>query len=767
MQEDVRHPGLGCHIAILSTALAALLRYAGLDLMGEASPATIIFIFPVILSAWYSGLWPGLLATALGCWAGNYLYLGPPFSSEIASMGEAVALGLFVVSGVTISGLCEALHVSRRRAQNEVRRALQEAAERQRAEERLRRSEERFRASQEASIFGVAILKAIREPSGDIADFEWEYANPTAATILKRPVSELVGRRSLDVFPSNRKIADLFERYVRVVQTGEPHDFEMRYQGDGIDGWFRIMAVQLGDGVAVSFADITERRRQEEELRESEARFRQLAEAMPHIVWVADASGQNRYFNRQWTEFTGRPLAEGLTERWSESVHPDDVALVRARWATSLKEGTPFTTEYRLRGKDGEYRWHVVRGLPIKGENGQVLCWYGSSTDIDEPKRLAEALKEADRRKDEFLATLSHELRGPLAPIRNAVQILNLRGPSEPILQSAKEVIDRQVAKMAVLIDDLLDINRITHGKLELRPARVKLASVLHHAMETARPYAELAGHELAVQLPAEPIYLNADAIRLTQVFSNLLTNAYKYTDKGGRISLTAVRENGEVVVVVKDNGIGIAPEFLPSVFERFAQEQSALERSQGGLGIGLALVKGLVELHGGTVSAQSPGLGKGSEFVVRLPALSEEGDLLTPHCASSKSNDRSGIAHRILIVDDDEDGAVSLAALLRLGGNEVQTARDGWEAIAAAERFCPDVVLMDLGMPKLNGLDACRRIREQAWGRDMMVVALTSWGTEADRQRTAAAGFDAHLVKPVEHATLDRILNRLETEPL
>jgi PAS domain S-box-containing protein len=398
----------------------------------------------------------------------------------------------------------------------------------------------------------------------------------------------------------------------------------------------------------------------------------------------------------------------------------------------------------------------------------ETICRY--VTVAYERLRLLSQLQEADRRKDEFLATLAHELRNPLAPVRNAVQVLRLQGPDRPELRWGRDVIDRQVGHLTRLIDDLLDISRITRNKLELRKERVELTEVIRGAVETSRPLIEQCGHELTVTLPPEPIHLYADLVRLAQVFMNLLTNAAKYTDRGGRIWLTAElasreRERPEVVVRVKDTGVGIPAEKLPRLFEIFFQVDRSLERSQGGLGIGLSLVRRLVELHGGSVQAHSAGVGKGSEFSVRLPVLAETPK---PQPTPERTDDgatKAGTGRRVLVVDDNRDSADSLALLLGLGGNEVQAAYDGLAAVEAAEHFRPEVVLLDIGMPKLNGYDACRRIREQPWGKRMMLIALTGWGQEEDKRRTEEAGFNTHMVKPVDLAALKQLLVSLSHE--
>ncbi len=377
--------------------------------------------------------------------------------------------------------------------------------------------------------------------------------------------------------------------------------------------------------------------------------------------------------------------------------------------------------------------------------------------------RLYEELREGDRRKDEFLAILAHELRNPLAPIRNSLQIMQLAGHDREAVDGSRAMIERQVQQMVRLVDDLLDLSRISRGKMELRSERVELATIIHSALETSRPLIEQAGHELTVRLPTEPVLLDADSTRLAQVFSNLLNNAAKYTEGAGQIRLTAEREDGSVTVRVRDNGVGISEEMLPRIFEMFTQVDRSLERAQGGLGIGLTLVKRLVEMHGGTVEARSKGPAQGSEFVVRLP-VAAEGKATEKHAAGGVENDVPRPKRRILVVDDNRDSVDSLALMLRMTGNEVRTAHDGVEAVDAAATFNPEIILLDIGLPRLNGFDAARRIREQVGSKNIVIVALTGWGQEEDRRRSQEAGFDHHMVKPVDPQSLMKLLACLKS---
>ncbi|HET9327794.1 MAG TPA: ATP-binding protein [Candidatus Eisenbacteria bacterium] len=409
-------------------------------------------------------------------------------------------------------------------------------------------------------------------------------------------------------------------------------------------------------------------------------------------------------------------------------------------------------------------RWIHAVYSPTLDARGVPDGWVAVVLDIDARRRSEEALKDADRRKDEFLATLAHELRNPLAPIRNATQILKLKGAAAHEVDWARDVIDRQMQHMTRLIDDLLDVSRITRNQIELRREHVSLSRVIHGAVETSRPLIDSLGHTLSLALPSEHIELDADLTRLAQAFANLLNNAAKFTERGGQITVAARREGSDVVVSVRDTGIGLPSDKLASVFDLFTQVDRSLERSRTGLGIGLTMVKRLVEMHGGSVTAHSDGLGRGSEFVVRLPILSTSSATRTQSVADDV-HPASQAGRRVLVVDDNDDSATSLGMMLGAMGYEVRTAADGVAGLRTAKEFRPDVALLDIGMPRMNGYELARRIREQPWGRSMVLIAVTGWGQAEDQARTIEAGFDEHLVKPVDPTTLlGRLKHRLES---
>ena len=374
----------------------------------------------------------------------------------------------------------------------------------------------------------------------------------------------------------------------------------------------------------------------------------------------------------------------------------------------------------------------------------------------------SEQLRDSDRRKDEFLATLAHELRNPLAPIRNALQIIQLADNNGPAVDQARGMMERQLGQMVRLIDDLLDVSRISRGKFELRKERMDLAAAIKSAVDTAQPLIDAAGHRLTVSAGTQPIYLDADPVRLAQIFSNLLNNAAKYMDRGGRIWLTVTPDEHEVAVSVRDTGIGIPAEALPGIFDMFSQVDHSLERAQGGLGIGLTLAKQLLEMHGGRIEARSDGPNKGAEFIARLPTVKVA---VRRERAENAAQPRARVPScRILVADDNRDAAESMSTVLRMMGNEVRTVHDGLQAVEEAAAFRPDMVLLDIGMPRLNGYEAARRIRAARWGKSIMVVARTGWGQDEDKRRASEAGFDRHFPKPVDPGDLEQLIAGLRS---
>ena len=521
-------------------------------------------------------------------------------------------------------------------------------------------------------------------------------------------------------------------------------------------------------GCVLVFRDVTAQRQLERE----RANQLQTARMAAAIIDSSDDAiirkrldGTIETWNAGAERLFGHLAADAIGKHISLVIPPDRIA-EEERIIATLKAGRRidhFETE-RVRA-DGTRRWVSLTISPIVDAAGEVIAASKIVRDVTarvhaetELKKFAIDLAEADRRKNEFLAMLAHELRNPLAPLTNAVRAIQLREPGdEKTVEVATGMLKRQIRQMSRLVNDLLDLSRISRGTIELRKARIPLTSAIDEAMETVRPLLTRMDHTLTADLPPDPLYVDADAGRLSQIIGNLLGNAAKFTDKGGRIWLSARRENGQAVIRIRDNGIGIAPEHLGRLFDMFVQVDSSLERSRDGLGIGLTLVKTLVDLHGGSVDVRSDGLGHGSEFTVRLPALPALA--ATEPAPERPAPPASSISRRVLIVDDSHDAAESMAMLLEFAGHHVFKAHDGADAVKTAERVRPDVVLMDIGLPILNGYEACRRIRSHPWGQSMLLVAITGWGQEDDREQSRDAGFDLHFVKPVDSDELLPIL--------
>jgi two-component system CheB/CheR fusion protein len=514
-------------------------------------------------------------------------------------------------------------------------------------------------------------------------------------------------------------------------------------------------------------SQIAERDRIADALRRSERLYRAIGESIDYGVWVCDADGRNTYASEAFLRLVGITQEQCSEFGWAGILHPDDRTRTLNAWKACVREGGTWDIEHRVMGVDGRYHAVLARGIAVRDEHGAVVCWAGINLDIARLKQAEASLREADRRKDEFLATLAHELRNPLAPIRNAVEVLRRIAGGDPKLQWCRDVIDRQVRQMGRLVDDLLDVSRITLGKIELRRERITLADVVRAAVETVQPAIDAGAHVLSVRLPGEPILLDADPVRMSQALSNLLSNAAKYTSKTGHLGLHAERSpEGGLTIRVTDDGIGIDPLALPHVFGLFSQSAAGRGFAQGGLGIGLSLVRSFVEMHGGRVEARSEGPGKGSEFIVRLPGamvaalLAQLSGPAAPAAAGAAQN------RRVLVVEDSGDGAEALRQMLECAGHDVRVGRDGLEAVELAEQFRPQVILMDLGLPRVDGYEATRRIRQRAWAKGVLVVAMTGWGQEDARRRSIDAGCDRHLVKPVDPAALLAVIGqeRLDT---
>ena len=600
-------------------------------------------------------------------------------------------------------------------------------------------------------------------------DVEGRYLviNRWYANLLELCEQDVRGKTPHEILPPD--VADHFAAaHQQVVQTQTVQTFEQQIPSEGnritvLSTQFPILdrsgqMIAMG-GVSI---DITDRKKAEQALRESERRFRAIFDGAYEFVGLLDIGGTLIEINQTALDFIGARAADVVGRPFWETPWWSTAAEQRERLKAAVaeaREGKFVRFEAEHRGTDGSAEIVDFSVRPMTDETGRVVMLIPEGRRITEQKQAEAALREADRRKDEFIAMLAHELRNPLAPIRNVINLLQRRRSLDPQVQRGGVIIARQLDYLTRLINDLLDVSRISRDKLELRTERVDLIEIIKAAVEDSRPSIDQHGHELTLALPEKAIYFNADPVRLAQVFTNLLDNAAKYTHRQGHLALSVSLEGNTAVVRVADDGIGIAPEKLPHLFDMFYQADRSYEQSQGGLGIGLTLVRRLVDLHGGTVEARSGGRDQGSEFTVRLPVMVEQ-----PHQPGRVELPQNTLAtsRRILVVDDYGESADTLAELLRLDGNEVEIAHDGYEAVETAANFRPAAVLLDVAMPRLNGYDAARRIREQPWGKKIALIAVTGWGQARDRQQSREAGFDAHLTKPVDYPALVRMLAEL-----
>ncbi|MBC7624871.1 MAG: PAS domain-containing protein, partial [Aeromicrobium sp.] len=641
--------------------------------------------------------------------------------------------------------------------------------ERLRAEESLRVSEEQYRDLFNSMDEGLCVIEMIFDEHNKPIDYR--YLEVNASFTKHSGMHDTIGKRVLEILPNIE--AYWLELYGNVVLTGEPIRYKNKVEALD-DRWMDVYAFRLAGPaskkVGVLFTDITERTRTADALRQSEQRFRALFDRGPIAMYSCDASGGTKEYNR---------VAVAL---WGVEPRPDDSdEQFRSAFKMYLPDGTylPFAEtpmtqvlcgkiplvhdkQFVIERLDGTRMTIVANIVPLKDEHGEITGAINCFYDITERSLLekktqeqAEALADLSRRKDEFLAMLSHELRNPLAPISNAMHLLRLQKNEGPAQQQARGIIERQVGQLTHLIDDLMEVSRITTGRIHLHEEHLSLSGVAEHAIETVRPLIDKHRHSLELSMPPAPIWLHGDAARLEQVIVNLLTNAAKYTDKGGTISLSIAQEGDEAVIRVKDTGVGITPELLPRIFDLFTQADRSLDRAQGGLGIGLCLVQRLVEMHRGTVTAAST-IGSGSEFVVRLPVVQHAAQLIEP---STEKPILFGKSLRILVVEDNVDAAETLTILLETSGHGVRTANDGLAALQAALEYRPHVVLLDIGLPGMDGFAVARQLREQPILANIVLVAMTGYGEVVARQKSSEAGFNHHLVKPADFRKVQEIL--------
>jgi PAS domain S-box-containing protein len=636
--------------------------------------------------------------------------------------------------------------------------------ESKRTEEALRSSEGRLRFTLEAARFGTWALDlsstGVRAASGsprhdEIFGYVDEHPDWSYETFLHHVLEE-----------DRPKLEQSFQQ---AQSTGREWEFECRIRRK--DGeirwiWARGQAIFDSTGRAQQMlglvADVTERKEAESALREGERRLRLVTDAAPALISYVDSELRYQFTNKGYTDWfdwrpedlRGRHLSEVLGEQAFEAIKP---------YMAAALAGNAVQFETRVPYKHGGTRFVRAHYVPDVRADGSVGGYYALIHDVTVTKQAEQALRDADRRKDEFLATLAHELRNPLAAVRMALGVMDRTADDPELAREMKAIIDRQSSQLSALVDDLTDMSRISRGKIELRRRRLEAGEVIRHLVDDARPLYEVNGVELSLHLPEELVEVHADPSRFSQVINNVLQNARKFTPRGGHVRVSLAREDGDAVVRVADNGIGLSPAQLSQVFEMFAQVESPLTRKAGGLGIGLSLARSIIELHGGSIQAASEGPGQGSEFLIRMAALPSEPAVRSSSGAGEIERDPgrvgTGIPRRILAADDNSDALGAVAALLRMKGHEVDTASDGIEALEKARRRPPEVALLDIGMPGLDGYELARQIRSETWGCNILLVAMTGWGQARDKARAREAGFDEHMTKPIDPAALDRLL--------
>lgn len=496
-----------------------------------------------------------------------------------------------------------------------------------------------------------------------------------------------------------------------------------------------------------------------EAVRASEERFRLLADNIAQLAWMADEKGWIFWYNRRWFEYTGTTLQEMEGWGWRKVHHPDHVEHVTQKIRHSFQTGEAWEDLFPLRGRDGEYRWFLSRALPIRNEAGELLCWFGTNTDVTEQREVEQRLLEADRRKNEFIAMLGHELRNPLASIRSAADVIEGLTIEQPQLQQALCVLQRQSTHMARLIDGLLDASRIAHGKIDLKLEPVQLSTLVNQVLRDQTSVAAARNLMLRAEVEPNPTWVLGDATRITQVVENLVGNAIKFSRAPAAVAVRLEREDGWARLSVRDEGQGIRPAMLARIFEPFEQEAQGASRSAGGLGLGLAVAKGLVELHGGNIEAHSEGADKGAQFVVRLPLVAAPD---TSDAAQNAAHDDRQLC--ILIVEDNVDAGTMLSLLLERRGHQVTLAHEGQDGLDLLRERTFDVALCDLGLPDMSGYEFAQAVRSQPALTDLLLIATTGYGQKQDQERSAEAGFNLHLTKPVNMALLEQALAERRT---
>ena len=724
--------------ALIAVSLGLLAQYLVLP-----GPHMAPFVYlGVLVAAWFGGRFPGLFSAAVATGLAEYVFfphdlLFFPHANFFAPSWFAlrVTLIFFTVTAV-MAVLCATLGEAMTTAQ---------------------------RAACLLDLCDDAIF--VWSPQGGV-----EYWNEGARELYGWTVDEARGRAPAELFETLAAVPwNAIDEQLRKTGRWDGEIVHRTKDGKTHVVWAKLVSTPGRNGTRSILElnrDITATKEGQRALASSEARFRTLAEAMPQLVWERSAAGRFEFANRNLVEFTGLSFSEVQDLGLCSMIHPDDLEAVQGAWKRSVETREPYAVEYRLRrAADGVYVWFLSRAVPLLDDQGAVVRWLGTCTGIQEQKEVEARLREAnerladvDRRKDQFLGMLSHELRNPLAAIRGALFVVDRAEPGSPQMKRGQAVIGRQVDHLTKLVDDLLDVTRVVRGKIVLQCERVDLVALARRTADDLQPLFLRQGVALENALPPHPVFVSADPTRLVQVVGNLLENAVKFTPRGGNAKLSIDDSTNETVVLrVSDSGVGLAAELIPHLFVPFMQADTTLDRTKGGLGLGLALVKGILELHGGQVRAESAGVGTGATFSVTLPALRRDDDETRETTGTTAARPRAG--RRVLLIEDNLDAAETLKEALELENHVVEVAHTGEEGLDMAHTFHPDVVLCDIGLPGHDGYWVARSLRADPSLRAVTLVALSGYASSEDVARGRLAGFDKHLAKPADIASLDRAL--------
>jgi two-component system CheB/CheR fusion protein len=762
----------GKYVVALAATGAALLARGLLDpMVGHNSTTTALLYGAIVLSVWAGGYRPGIVSAVLGYVGANYFFMAPTGGLSLSAPGDVGRLIGYVISAAFIIALGGAMHAARRRAESVAERAQRHAAELEREVAQHRETQEKLEGREgDLHVITDTMSVAVARCSRDMRYLwvnrlyaEWAGNGKTPQEMIGKPMIDILGGETMarirphieDVLAGRRVEYERFARRPlgrRWIQAILEPTFDEG--GSEVNGWVAVIQ------------DIDDRKRAAEALRGTQEELQLITDNMPAAVCRTGNDLRYMWMNPTYARWLGRPWKEVVGQPVADIIGPAQMREIAPHIARVLKgEQVQYERLVDLPGLGR--RWVAGVFSPILDASGTPDGWVTILTDIHDRRMAEDALREADRRKDDFLATLAHELRNPLAPIKNAVAILGRKGSLDPELSWGREVIARQVEQMSRLVDDLLDIERISRGKFLVRKERIDLERAIDMALEMSRPYINAAGHRLSVLMPSERVMLDADPVRLSQVFSNLLNNAAKFTEPQGSISLTATSDGSVATISIEDSGVGFEPDTAARLFRPYAQgggaphARDSASRPSAGLGIGLSLVQGIVTLHGGTVEARSAGHGKGAEFIVRLPLAGLERRAKSRDAASPAPALSAPPGFRVLIADDNQDAADSLQRILEHFGYEVRVAYDGTAAAEAGRDFAPKVAILDIGMPGSNGYEVANGLRAQ-YGKDVTLIALTGWGQEGDRRRALEAGFDRHLTKPVDPGVLHALLKEM-----